>query len=211
MLNALLITNNIGFAKELLDEIKSHNLSIKVGGIGTTKFEVFTLLGKPDFDLVFLDKNLESDYSRSLLRSYNNNIIVLSLNEDTTLLSPKHVKSLNRLINNYDVEIRREKIIKELEFIGYKFKYKGTHYLVDTIMMMFLKQDSMVDSLQSTIYPIIADKYKKSIINIKSSINKATECMYCECDSQKLAQYFHFSLDTKPTVKQVIFTIVNKI
>jgi len=211
MLNSLLITDNINLVKGLLDEIRIHGLNIKVGGLGTTKFETLTLLKEPDFDLVFLDKNLENDYSRSIFRSYKRDILVISFDENNMLLNTKYIKTLKRLINNFDLEIRREKVIKELEFIGYKFKYKGTHYLVDAIMMMFSDQDSMVDNLQSTVYPIIARKYKKSITNVKSSINKATEYMYCECDSQKLAKYFRFSLDTKPTVKQVVFTVGSKV
>ncbi|MDE5830641.1 MAG: sporulation initiation factor Spo0A C-terminal domain-containing protein, partial [Clostridia bacterium] len=103
------------------------------------------------------------------------------------------------------------KVVNELEYVGYKFKYKGTHYLVDTILHMYDKQNSMVDNLQSNIYPIIAKKYDKSIHNIKSSINKATECMYYECDARKLKDYFKFTDDTKPTVKQVVFTVINKI
>lgn len=211
MLNSLLITDNINLVKELLDEIRIHDLNIKVGGLGTTKFEALTLLKEPDFDLVFLDKSLENDYSRALLRTYKRNILVISFDENNILLNTKYIKTLKRLINNYDIDIRRKKVIEELEFIGYKFKYKGTHYLVDAIMMMFSDQDSMVDNLQTTVYPIIARKYKKSIINVKSSINKATEYMYCECDSQKLAKYFRFSLDAKPTVKQVVFTVVSKV
>ena len=35
--------------------------------------------------------------------------------------------------------------------------------------------------------------------------------MYCECDGSKIEDYFHFSYDIKPTVKQVVFTVINKI
>ena len=69
----------------------------------------------------------------------------------------------------------------------------------------------MVDNLQTHIYPIIAKKYNKTIYNVKSSINKATECMYYECDAERLEKYFQFDEDTKPTIKQVVFTVINKI
>ena len=69
----------------------------------------------------------------------------------------------------------------------------------------------MVENLQSDIYPIIAKKYNKTIYNVKSSINKATECMYYECDVGRLEKYFRLFDDMKPTVKQVVFAVINKL
>jgi len=40
---------------------------------------------------------------------------------------------------------------------------------------------------------------------------RATECMYYECDSERLKRYFGFYDDKKPTAKTVIFTVLSKI
>ena len=140
------------------------------------------------------------------------NIQIVSICGDNTCFYPLNSKiKINTLIENNDFDKKKSKIVKELEYIGYKFNYKGTHYLVDTIMLMHMHQHSMIDNLQTHIYPIIAQKYNKTVYNIKSSINKATECMYYECDVNKLENYFKFNYDTKPTVKQVVFAVINKI
>lgn len=211
MVNTLLITNNINFTKKLLTEMTANGLSLNILGIATTKAETFLALDKLDFDLIVLDKDLKHNFDKIFIKSYKDLIVTLSLTENSCLINTKTLKEIKSIIEDKDLEKRRERIIKELEYIGYKFKYKGTHYLVDTILLMYMRQDSMVDNLQSNIYPVIAEKYNKTIINVKSSINKATECMYYECDSKKLEQYFKFGYDSKPTVKQVVFAVVNRL
>lgn len=211
MLNALVITNNFHFIKQLLSEFDAHNLNIKITGIVTTESETLNALKTLNFDIIFLDKYLKDEYDDGFLEMHKNIIATLSYSISSNLITGAILEWLNVFIDKNDNDIRKSKVIKELEYIGYKFKYKGTHYLVDTILQMHLKQNSMVDNLQTGIYPIIAKKYNKTVYNIKSSINKATECMYCECDAEKLAKYFSFFEDTKPTVKQVIFTVINKI
>lgn len=211
MLNVLLITDSFNLTKKLLDEINVQNLDIRIGGIKETFEETLVALEKFDIDVILLDKRFLKSFDKTFLQNHNDIIITLSGINSNNLISIKNLKLLRAMCKTKDLINKRHKIVKELEFIGYKFKYKGTHYLVDTILLMFLNQDSMVDNLQGNIYPLIAEKYNKTILNIKSSINKATECMYCECDSKKLEEYFNFSYDAKPTVKQVVFAVANKI
>ncbi len=66
-------------------------------------------------------------------------------------------------------------------------------------------------NLEEDIYPIVARKYNKSMHNIKSNINKANDYMYKVCKKEILRKYFKFFDDTKPTVKNVIYTMLNKI
>ena len=127
------------------------------------------------------------------------------------MITPKVLDKIVNLITHIDIDIKKNKIIDELSSIGYQFKYQGTHYLVDTILYVGKNKNNLVENLQTKVYPVIAEKYHKSPWNIKSSINKATECMYYECDSTKLENYFKFHDDTKPTVKEVIFTVINRI
>ena len=66
---------------------------------------------------------------------------------------------------------------------------------------------------------LIADDniyYAKMLMNIintdiKSNINKANDYMYKVCKKERVRKYFKFFDDTKPTVKNVIYTILNKI
>ena len=81
----------------------------------------------------------------------------------------------------------------------------------EIILQLSLTKSSTSDNLQGQIYPIIAKAHKRTPQNIKNSIINATEYMYRECNAERLRKYFSFSNDAKPSVKQVIFTITNKI
>lgn len=211
MVDILAITNNIYFIQKLLEESTFQGLNLNLIGISTNKFEVENILHTITPSIIFLDKDIEKACDKTFLKDYKNIIIRLTYSNSLNIISPNVLKEIKLLVNDNDFDKKKIKIVNELEYIGYKFKYKGTHYLVDTILQMYSKQNSMVDNLQTNIYPIIAKKYNKSIHNIKSSINKATECMYYECDANRLKSYFKFTDDTKPTVKQVVFTVINKI
>ncbi len=62
-----------------------------------------------------------------------------------------------------------------------------------------------------SVYPIIASRYNKSVHNIKCSIVRETNEMYLACKLDTLKNYFHYCEDTKPKVKTVINTILNKL
>ena len=112
---------------------------------------------------------------------------------------------------NSKLSEKKHQIIKELKSIGYNPKYKGFKYLVDSILLSYIYQDEMINNLQGIIYPIISKKYNISVQNIKNNIINATSNMYYECDIEKLKAYFSFYDDIKPTVKEVISTVVNKL
>ncbi len=105
----------------------------------------------------------------------------------------------------------KNKIAKELTYIGYDFSHTGTLYLIEILFTIYI--NNVVDSinLSQDIYPSLSNKYKKSINSIKSDINYATNLMYSRCDANRLANYFNFCYDTKPNIKTVIYTVLNKI
>ena len=67
------------------------------------------------------------------------------------------------------------------------------------------------ENLNNEIYPILAQKYNKTVNTIKCNIIKATDSMYYDCDETLLKNYFHFYTDYKPRPKLVIYTVLNKI
>lgn len=212
MVQALAITNNIRFSKKLINEIRTRHLTINIVALSTTKLETNEVLKGFTPDIIIFDSKMIKFYNVEFFKKYKNIIIELSYCLNGNLFS---IDSLNRISNitkNSDFERCKRKVIKELEYIGYNFKYKGSHYISDTILeLLGQNPDIMADNLQTDIYPIIAKKYNKTVYNVKSSIGKATDYMYCTCDADKLVRYFHLSYDAKPTPKQVVFTVINKI
>lgn len=77
--------------------------------------------------------------------------------------------------------------------------------------MDYLQYSKEASNIQRQLYPLVAKKYKTSILNVKNNNIKATNLMYLNCDITKLKNYFNFAYDYKPTPKIVIKTIVNKL
>ena len=111
---------------------------------------------------------------------------------------------------NKEIQLRN-KITKQLQYLNYNLAHKGTQYLIDAIMLIHHTGDYDIFNLKEDIYPIIAKRYGKSIHNIKSDINKANDYMYKICKKERVMKYFKFFDDSKPTVKNVIYTILNKL
>ncbi len=113
------------------------------------------------------------------------------------------------MITNEGEKELKQKVVETLQYLGYSLKHQGTCYLCDAICEIYQSPDPLFFNLINGIYPNIAKKYNKTINNVKSSINKSTDNMYYECDIEKLKDFFHFCYDTKPTVKTVIFAVLN--
>lgn len=211
MIKSLVITEMIDFHKKLTNELRKNNLNIIAFALSSSKEETLEILKEFKPDMIFINKKDLKTYSLDVLEDYSNIIIPLTYSPSSHLITRKDLDLINSIITKNDIERIKLRVIQELEYIGYQFKYKGTHYLADSIIEMYLQRDTMIDNLQTDIYPVIAKKYNKSLYNIKSSIGKATNAMYCDCNMDRLNDYFQFNYDFKPTPKQVLFTVINKI
>lgn len=105
----------------------------------------------------------------------------------------------------------KNKIIKQLQYLNYNLAHKGTQYLIDSILLIYESGEYDIFNLKEDVYPIVAKKYNKTLHNIKCDINKANDYMYKVCKRERIKRYFRFFDDSKPTVKNVIYTILNKI
>lgn len=105
----------------------------------------------------------------------------------------------------------KNRIAKELNYIGYDCSHSGTIYLIEILYIVYIDELADCIKLNQDIYPKLSEKYKKSVSAIKASIHYATMLMYSQCDSKRLIEYFGFYNDTKPSVKTVIYTVLNKI
>lgn len=109
-----------------------------------------------------------------------------------------------------EISEMNHKIINELLSLGYNFKLKGTQYLLETIVYISTKKDiNLLENLEKNVYQHIAIRNRKKVLNIKTSIIKATNyvCNYQDED----VLYRYFSIKIKMTPKLVISTILNKL
>ncbi len=236
MLNILIAANDIKIIKRLTNEIIAENYNIRISRISTNENETINILNNMEIDVAFLDLEMVKNSVNAMLEklsdykkeNYRASIIILSdsLNAIEEI-SKEHmiadyilkksnsdeiIYKVNQVILNKDIEAKRREIVKELEYIKYNLKYKGTNYLIDAILQVYKNRKlTLINNLQSNVYPLIAEKYKESINTIRCNIRYATDCMYYECDIKRLNEYFRIVDDEKPTIKKVIYTVLNKI
>lgn len=238
MINVLIASNNIYYSKAIMDVLDNKN--IKVTNMAIDGIEALGLIKtKNNIDIVILELELASYNGIKIINTlikdnmlkYSKSLIIISKNKDL-LEKLKHNQFVFDIIDRkeslYNLKIKVEKllhkkmkeniaivlkheIIKEIKYLRYNLSYKGTNYLINIIELLLLNKNKDYSNLNKDVYPIIANKYKTTVFNIKSNIIKATEQMYIECENERLKQYFGFVNDSKPTTKNVIYTIYNKI
>lgn len=240
MVNILIADDNIYYAKTLMDIINNSMKGIRVVNITIDGQETRDRLNKAnDIDIVLLDLKMPIISGIEIIKNlpedkkdyYKNSIIVISgetemiekIRDESVVYSYIHkmssmtdiLEKVNELVrykekqkNRYQV---KEAIKEELQELNYNFSHKGTVYLVDAIYLIYTKEIEDELNLKKNVYPILSKKYNRPIYSIKSDIVKATNFMDIACNKNKKNEYFSFYDNTKPTVKVVIYTILNNI
>ena len=224
MYNILIASKDINYIKSVINELSCIQKRVRISHICTIQQEIIWALQNNSSNMIKLDINNLSNRLISNSSIKNIKVVVISEKERPTLeyfgkqpiskVIPKNkggkylVKQIEKIIENEFEENVNKKIIREVEYLHYDLSSIGTSYLIDTILIARKKK---MLNLEKDIYKTIANKYSKSVNNIKWNIYNATNNMYYECESNKLKEYFKFYQDTKPKVKMVISTILNKI
>lgn len=240
MVNILIADDNIYYAKMLMNTINaSENNDMKVTHIAIDGKETLNILQNNKIDILLLDlkmpiysgKYILDELKKDNNEKYKQSIIVISgepelLSEiinntyvyyffDKTCSFSKIIDKIEELVKCKNEEKRenivKDKVIEQLQFLNYNLSHKGTQYLIEAILIIYQNKKFDVFNLKEDIYPIIAYNHNEIIHNVKCSINKANDYMYKVCKKETLHTYFKFFDDTKPTVKNVIYTILNKI
>ena len=109
-------------------------------------------------------------------------------------------------------------INEELEYLNYNYDHTGTKYLIDAIYLLYCQESFYKFSLESEVYPIIANKYGDTFSAIKGAIEYATDKMYYECDEGILRDYIEAeeyrgkkNKNFKPGPKKIIRAVLRRI
>ena len=240
MVNILIADDNIYYAKTLMNIINNDiNEDIKVTNIAVDGKETLDILQNNKIDIALLDLKMPiydglyilNKLKEKQINKYKQSIIVISGESEMIykmrdqscvycvldkLCSISDITSKIQELVRYKKEAKEElniknKIIRQLQYLNYNLSHKGTQYLIEAILIIYNSNEHDIFNLQEDIYPIIAKRYAKSIYNIKCDINKANDYMYRVCKQERIRKYFKFFDNSKPTVKNVIYTILNKI
>lgn len=212
MVKAVIISERLHFVSVLLKELENQKIHLRISGIAENNKETKKLLEEKSPFLIFFDNAMKSKFKKTFFEKYEEQLICIENDKGgKTLLDEYMLRKIKRILMEVDNKRLRKKIQKEVVSIGYKIHHKGTDYLIETIYYICINDKEASYNLQGMVYPKLAEKFGKSADNIKSSITKATEAMYDECDPDVIAQYFKFCYGARPTVKQVICTVVGRI
>ena len=134
----------------------------------------------------------------------DNIINVIGKLEENELIYNKILKSVNAInFSTFESSIK-ELVISRLTKIGYNWKYKGTLYILETIMYIYQHNNiDLLDNIEKNVYKYISYKHNKSINNIKTNIIKST-------NSIRNNDYTTINLTPKFVISNILTEIINK-
>lgn len=215
----LLITNNLNNMIIISNYI---NLNIDISSsvlLAQNINSANLLISEYDINLIILDENI---FNYDFYTQYIKLIPIILITNSTQFQNTNYkfetfstncISNLSTIINKHitifnNISKSRSAILNQLLNIGFNIKHRGTKYLAESILIF--KYYCHTTNMKN-IYSIIAQKYNTSGNNIKSNISKAINYMYYETDFSHLCSYFSLTEDIRPTAKQIILNISEKV
>lgn len=238
MQNLMIIDSKFIYTQKLINTISNNINNLKLYNFSSTITESSDCIINKEIDIIIMNvklgiTNLIEFIEKNKIDIYDKSIILLYEKHDQIVDIPKKVLSkyifscvkystdLTKIINilkniiwekesTHKELILENKIRRELKKLNFNFTYVGIRYLIDCIIIIYTQNLEKIN-LKSTIYPILEKKYKKSINTIKADMTHAIKMMYYECEEFIILDYFKYLDMAKPTLKEVITTIIEKI
>ena len=168
MIKTLIVEDNLEYVKNTLNNTLNNTLSkfkdIQIRYIATTVKEAINIIYNNKIDLIFLDLKLPDSSGLEILKklktfNYIEKISVIVISGDAILINKANYEyKVNNIINKVEKEeimyqkikqsideinyMDREKnikeLIKEITNMGYNWKYKGTNYLMEAIIYIYI-------------------------------------------------------------------------
>ena len=230
MLNILIVENDIIKLKNLINSISGLNLNVNISSIAFNEQEAIDILLMKDIDLVILDFCITISKSSQLINFINNNeikkfycsIIVVSnlkfnyeeipmtkniycvipnLDKQVLLFHIQKLINLKSTIVNSDS--LKQNIINILNYLAFTDSHYGTIYLIDLIYEIN-NNPSLILNLTKNVYPLLANRYKTSINNIKCDIFQSINNAYFNCTQEIYDNFFGYKVIEKPKTIDLI-------
>lgn len=131
-----------------------------------------------------------------LTRFKKSNIIVETMEKTMTA---KEKRYQDKVANNLF-------FARQLDFLGINKRYMGFYMLVD-IMQLLINEDIFVTSFSKQIYPIVAEKYNKTVWTVERNIRNIIDKCWCKDLMIKLNVY----RIEKPCCQDFIYMVKNYI
>lgn len=238
MLNLLIANKNPQNLQDLLNYISQYIPEVRVSYLAKTGIEFIEAIKKYRFDIILMDYNLSSNtgidiinnFSEDNQRLYNNSIIFLCKDKNMieyiqdkkvvfeAILNTESftyiISSLRKLVEIKEDKTNptyiKNKVIEELQNIGFNLAHNGTKYLLESILLIAIEKYDR-ENLHKNVYPKICKKYNKSMNNVKTNITMATATAYNTVEPATLRKYLKIPENIKPTPKMIINCILKKL
>lgn len=223
MIKILIVDNNVICSKNLLNSIINQFEELQLVYIATSGKEGTDIIVNTHIDLVFwtISNNYEVKFMEQLI---NTNTIdmpqIIVISENTNLLkTSKKLNCVSEIINksesndliiekithiiscNNNTITIQDFILSELYSMGYNIKYKGTQYILESIIYVYKRNNfDLLDNVEQNVYKYIGNKHHKTINNIKTNINKAT-------NTRSKDKVSEFNLTAKKTIMMILSKI----
>lgn len=223
MINVLLIIEDINYLKKIFNIFNKLSHNLRFCAVADNEEEILLSLKNHDVDIILLDSKFDKkmkhilnnkNYTIFVFKTINQNVKYFDTNERSLTISQVlNEAEKAKKIKNEQEELQKEKIQKELEYLGYNPNYNGTKYLVESIYILSSIGEEEKEScnLERDVYPIVAKKYHKTVHNIKCNIINSTDNMVYDCVEEKLNKYLGFYNYSKPGPKKVIYSVLNNV
>mgnify|MGYP004458452605 FL=1 len=210
-IKTLIISNNLEHLVYIFNTINKID-NLKIICIATNNVEILSALKKTQFNLILFDYSLLDLTENTILNEiYDNtsNIVAIfekSISDKKNITSSIFLESVNinstflysnlnnivtKISKSFETDRVEQYIINELLSIGFDFKYKGTKYLLETILYIYKnKRLELLENLEENVYKYVANINNKSILNVKTNIIRSTSNMYSYQDKKLIEKYF---------------------
>lgn len=240
MLNLLIANKNLQNLQNLQNCISQYVPDVRVGYIATDGKVTLEVLNQKHYDIALIDSNLPIYDGFEVLQKlatakpseYKNSIIFLASNQDVITKLKKNneliydaflnddnafnsiISCLRRLAKSQEqkseISCIRNKIINELQNIGFNLAHKGTHYLAESVVLI-VTLNCNADNLSRNIYPKVSQIFNRDLNNIKCNITSATEAACKKLTKETWDKYFKMSERVKPTTKMIIYSVLQRL
>lgn len=224
MVDILLVKTKLNEGVELLNALVNYSAKCRIIKIISNKTILFKLLKTEEYldAVVWIDEKIFRNLNyveKRRLKDKTKDVWVLCKEKnsivDFSCISLDNLENISDFIEQIEIKdvnyILKNKIKKELEYLGYNMSYFGTKYLIECIYHIYNDYNFLDFTLEKDIYPIVAKKYNKNVHNVKCNITRATNMMFYDSDERKIGEYLKLCITNKPTTKTIINAVCNRI
>lgn len=226
MKNFLIMSKKINFVKKIIDFINEEELS-KINLITSYK-DIQRNIYSNIVDIMIIESKLTNKEVNDIIElldstkkctiivliNYNNNnykkydnLYILNENDNIQMLFLKKLIESNYIEEKE--EIIEKKIYNKMTNIGFEMKNKGDILLLEAIK--YIKINGKIKSnLNNEVYPYISNKTNIPVNQIKWNIIYSLNKIY-KYNLKDMENYFNIKITNNPTVKYVIYKILEGI